>query len=94
MVVPVAAAMEIARSYKTTVLWAAFVAITSTVGGLVLSFYLGLKPGGTIVLISVGFFLVFRGIGYLRGRRGSGEASASRTAGGGKNAQSGKKGGV
>ncbi len=94
MVVPVAAAMGIARSYKTTVLWAAFVAITSTVGGLVLSFYLGLKPGGTIVLISVGFFLVFRGIGYLRGRRGSGEASASRTAGGDKNAQSGKKGGV
>lgn len=60
MVVPVAAAMSIARSYKTTILWAIFVAVTSTIGGLVLSFYFGWKPGGTIVLISVCFFLLFR----------------------------------
>ncbi|MBP5492417.1 MAG: metal ABC transporter permease [Clostridiales bacterium] len=66
MVVPVAAAMSIARSYKTTVLWAVFVAVASTLGGLVLSFYQGLKPGGTIVLISVGFFLLFRGIRLIR----------------------------
>ncbi|MBO4927644.1 MAG: metal ABC transporter permease [Clostridiales bacterium] len=66
MVVPVAAAMSIARSYRTTILWAVFVSITSTIGGLVLSFYLGLKPGGTIVLLSVAFFLVFRTIGFFR----------------------------
>ena len=70
MVVPVAAAMSLARSYKTTVLWAIFVSVTSTIGGLVLSFYIGLKPGGTIVLLSVLFFLLFRLIGYLRGRAG------------------------
>ena len=76
MVVPVAAAMAIARSYKTTVIWAAFVAVCSTLGGLVLSFYMGLKPGGTIVLIAVAFFLVFRLIGVLGGkRRASGVAS-------------------
>jgi zinc transport system permease protein len=68
LVVPVAAAMSIARSYKTTVLWAIFVSAVSTIGGLVLSFYLGLKPGGTIVLISVVFFLLFRCLGFLRGR--------------------------
>jgi zinc transport system permease protein len=68
LVVPVAAAMSIARSYRTTVLWAAFVSVFSTIGGLVLSFYLGLKPGGTIVLISVAFFLVFRCIAFFRGR--------------------------
>jgi len=68
LVVPVAAAMSIARSYKTTVLWAIFVSAVSTIGGLVLSFYLGLKPGGTIVLISVVFFLLFRFLGFLRGR--------------------------
>ena len=60
--------MSIARSYKTTVLWAVFVSAASTVGGLVLSFYLGLKPGGTIVLISVGFFLIFRVAALFRGK--------------------------
>ena len=67
LVVPVAAAMAIARSYKTTILWAVFVSVTSTVGGLVLSFYMGLKPGGTIVLLAVGFFLLFHVISALRG---------------------------
>ncbi len=68
LVVPVAAAMSIARSYKTTVLWAVFVSAASTIGGLVLSFYLGLKPGGTIVLIPVGFFLIFRVASLFRGK--------------------------
>ena len=77
MVVPVAAAMSLARSYKTTVLWAIFVSVTSTIGGLVLSFYIGLKPGGTIVLLSVVFFLLFRLIGYLR-NRGSRAAAEER----------------
>jgi len=80
MVVPVAAAMGIARSYKTTVLWAAFVAILSTLSGLILSFYMGLKPGGTIVLISVGFFLLLRGIGGLRTRAGKGGSKSSSAA--------------
>ena len=67
--------------------------VGSTILGLVLSFLFGLKPGGTIVLISVGFFLVFRGIGYLRGRRGSGKAGAF-AADGDKGAKSGSEGGV
>jgi zinc transport system permease protein len=41
--------------------------VTSTVGGLVLSFYMGLKPGGTIVLLAVGFFLLFHAIAAIRG---------------------------
>ncbi len=68
MVVPVAAAMSLARSYRTTVLWAVFVSVVSTVGGLVLSFYIGLKPGGTIVLLSVAILLLCKLIGFLRGR--------------------------
>ena len=68
MVVPVAAAMSLARSYRTTVLWAIFVSVVSTVGGLVLSFYIGLKPGGTIVLLSVAILLLCKLIGFLRGR--------------------------
>ncbi|NLT10921.1 MAG: metal ABC transporter permease [Clostridiaceae bacterium] len=52
LVVPVAAAMQIARSFKTTIFWSIFFALVSTVMGLTLSFYIGLKPGGTIALLS------------------------------------------
>lgn len=58
MVVPVAGAMSVARSYKSTIVWSAVISVSSTIGGLVLSFYCGLKPGGTIVLISVLWFLL------------------------------------
>lgn len=56
MVLPMAAAMQVARSYKTTILFAIFYAVCSTLLGLTLSYYYGLKPGGTIVLLSVGIF--------------------------------------
>jgi len=58
LVVPVAAAMQIARSYKTTILWSVLFALISTVGGLIISYYAGLKPGGTICLIAAALFLV------------------------------------
>lgn len=58
LVVPVAAAMQVARSYKTTILWAILFAFLSTVIGLFISFYVGLKPGGTISLLSAGFFFL------------------------------------
>ncbi len=58
LVVPVAAAMQVARSYKTTILWAILFAFLSTVIGLFISFYAGLKPGGTISLLSAGFFFL------------------------------------
>lgn len=77
MVVPVAAAMSIARSYKTTILWSAVISITSTIGGLVLSFYCGLKPGGTIVLIAVAWFLVLYLVKWIRGRMSAGEVDQS-----------------
>ncbi len=58
LVVPVAAAMQIARSYKTTILWSVLFALISTVGGLIISYYAGLKPGGTICLIAASLFLM------------------------------------
>lgn len=59
MVVPVAASMQIAKSYKQTILYSVLVAIVSVILGLVLSYYEGLKPGGTIVLICIFFLLIF-----------------------------------
>lgn len=53
MVLPVAAAMQISRSYKQTVAYSVVFAVFSTITGLFVSYYADFKPGGTIVLISV-----------------------------------------
>ncbi len=53
MVVPVACAMQLAKSYKQTVIYASCFAVFFTVSGLFISYYLKLKPGGTIVLLGV-----------------------------------------
>jgi len=58
MVVPVAAASMIARSYKKQIIISMIFSVCSTCLGLVLSFLYGLKPGGTICLISVFVFVV------------------------------------
>ena len=53
MVVPVACAMQFGKSYKQTVIYSVGFAVFFMVAGLFASYYLGLKPGGTIVLIGV-----------------------------------------
>ncbi len=53
MVIPVACAMQLARSYKQTVVYSVIFAVLFTIIGLILSYYLKLKPGGTIVLTGV-----------------------------------------
>lgn len=53
LVIPAAAAMLVAKSYRGTLTWAVVFAELFTVIGLVLSYYLDLRPGGTIVLLGV-----------------------------------------
>ena len=53
MVIPVACAMRFAKSYKATIILSILFAVVFTIIGLVLSYYVGLKPGGTIVLAGV-----------------------------------------
>lgn len=53
MVVPVACALVVARSWRQLVIVACGVGAASSAIGLTASFYLGLKPGGAIVLVSV-----------------------------------------
>ena len=53
MVVPVACAMQVAKSYRQTVIYSIIFAESFTILGLFIAFYVGLKPGGTIVLIGV-----------------------------------------
>lgn len=57
MVLPVAAALQLAKSYKMTVIYSVIFAFLSTVFGLFISYYADFKPGGTIVLVGV-FILI------------------------------------
>ncbi|HOQ37752.1 MAG TPA: metal ABC transporter permease [Acetivibrio sp.] len=53
LVLPSASAIQIAKSFKQTVVYSVLYGMLSIITGLTLSFYLNLVPGGTIVLISV-----------------------------------------
>lgn len=57
MVVPVACAMQLGKSYRQTVLLSVLFAVSFTIIGLSVSYYARLKPGGTIVLIGVAFLV-------------------------------------
>lgn len=58
LVLPVATALQIARSYRQTSLISHMLSIGYTVIGLIASYYLNLKPGATIVLVSVAGLLL------------------------------------
>jgi zinc transport system permease protein len=57
MAVPVAGALQVARSLRSTLAVAVLFGEVSGVGGLVASYYLDLAPGGTIVIVAVLLFL-------------------------------------
>lgn len=72
MVVPVACALQLAHSWRSINLIAAGIGVSSTLIGLTISFYAGLKPGGTIVLIAIALLLLiflYKGIRHLIVRR-------------------------
>lgn len=58
MVIPVACAMTVAKSYRQALAFAIGFALVFTVSGLFLAYYLNLKPGGTIVLTGVAVLVV------------------------------------
>lgn len=53
MTLPVAASIRIANGFKQTILYSVIFGEASVLGGLFLSYYLDLAPGGTIVMIAV-----------------------------------------
>lgn len=57
MVLPVAAALQLARSFRGVVAWAIAIGEMAVIGGLTLAFYLDLAPGGTVVLTAVALLL-------------------------------------
>jgi zinc transport system permease protein len=64
MVIPVAAAMQVARSFRQTVVYAMGFGLVSVVLGLAAAFYLNLAAGGAIVIVAL---LVFFGTLAWRG---------------------------
>lgn len=58
LVVPVVTALLFQRSFKQTILIAEAISLFSVIAGIILSFYLNLSTGGTIVLLSLLVFCV------------------------------------
>ena len=58
MVVPVAAAQQVTRSFRFTAVLAIIIGLLASVAGLVTSFYVEVPPGPTIVIIALGAFAV------------------------------------
>jgi zinc transport system permease protein len=70
MVVPVAAGARVSHSFRASLLWAVAVGAISVVAGLTVASVQGeLVPGGTIVLSSIGIFVVFTLLGARASRR-------------------------
>jgi len=58
MVVPVAAGMQVAKSFRGALFVSMVFSVQSVLAGLVVSFYFNLAPGGAIVLFAVIIFAV------------------------------------
>jgi zinc transport system permease protein len=58
MIVPNAAAQQVARSFRSATWWAVLFGVVSSVGGVATSFYADTAAGGTIVLLAIAVFLV------------------------------------
>jgi zinc transport system permease protein len=58
LVIPAAAALQVARNFKGAMALSAALAVVSSAGGLIAAFFLDWPPSGTIVLVSGVLFLV------------------------------------
>jgi len=58
MVLPVSAAGRLAWSMRSTLVMATAIGLASSICGLTISYYADLPPGGTIVLVAAGAYLV------------------------------------
>lgn len=58
MVMPVASAMQVGKSYRQTLLLSILFSLISVWVGLTIAYYENLRPGGTIVLVGVGILIL------------------------------------
>ncbi|MFF9196075.1 metal ABC transporter permease [Streptomyces sp. NPDC014779] len=57
MVIPVAAAQQLSRSFRTTFALAVLIGTGVTLSGTITSYYQDVPPGATIVLLAIGLFV-------------------------------------
>lgn len=69
MVVPVAAAQQLSRSFAATFAIAVAIGISVTIGGTVTSYYQDVPPGATIVLLTIGAFIALTALATPLNRR-------------------------
>lgn len=58
MVLPVATSLQIAKSFKAALIYSNIFGLISVISGLIVSFYLDLAPGGSIVMISLMILII------------------------------------
>lgn len=66
MTIPVAGAMVFAKSYKKMYIISIILSVIFMVSGISASYYLGIKPGGAIVIIAVTSFLIISLVNYFK----------------------------
>ena len=69
MTVPVAAAMQLAKSFKSAMIYSILFGETAVIIGLISAFYLDIAPGGTIVVTSIIILLTVLVWKKIRGTR-------------------------
>ncbi|GGX55453.1 metal ABC transporter permease [Streptomyces fructofermentans] len=69
MVVPVAAAQQLTRSFAATFAIAVAIGIGVTIGGTATSYYQDVPPGATIVLLAIGAFVLLTALATPLARR-------------------------
>jgi zinc transport system permease protein len=65
LIMPAVSAFQIAKSFRSTMLFGALVAVLSVWAGTFISFLLNLPTGATIVLLNFAFFLILYSIRAL-----------------------------
>jgi zinc transport system permease protein len=81
MVVPVAAAQQLSRSFAATFAIAVAIGVSVTIGGTVTSYYQDVPPGATIVLLTIGAFIALTVLATPLARRRARALAAAQGAG-------------
>ncbi|MDW0117362.1 metal ABC transporter permease [Sporosarcina thermotolerans] len=69
MTIPVAAAIQLAKSFKGAMLYSLIIGELSVIIGLFSAYYLDIAPGGTIVITSIVILLAVLGWNKVKGRK-------------------------
>ena len=68
MVLPVATSLQVAKSFRGAMIYSNIFGIFAVISGLIVSFYLDLAPGGSIVIISLLVLVGVMGVRKIRGK--------------------------